>query len=43
MMEERTDLGLLRNKRREQLILLILAAVQFTTIVDFLLMLILEH
>jgi predicted MFS family arabinose efflux permease len=35
MIEERADEGLRIEKRREQLILLILAAVQFTTIVDF--------
>src|SRR3954467_536686 len=35
MMEELTDEGLRRVKRRERLILFILAAVQFTTIVDF--------
>ena len=35
MIKERTDAGILRDKRRERLILFILAAVQFTTIVDF--------
>src|SRR5215218_3118473 len=35
MIEELTDENLRRDKRREQLILVILAAVQFTTIVDF--------
>src|SRR4051795_13067874 len=39
MMGERTDAGGLRDKRREQLILFILAAVQFTTIVDFMIVL----
>jgi predicted MFS family arabinose efflux permease len=35
MMAESTDDGSIHSKRREQLILFILAAVQFTTIVDF--------
>jgi predicted MFS family arabinose efflux permease len=39
MMEEQTDLGFSRERRREQLILLILAAVQFATIVDFMIVL----
>src|SRR3954447_21690886 len=39
MMEERTDAGILGDKRRERLILFILAAVQFTTIVDFMIVL----
>lgn len=39
MTDERTDLDLRRDKRREQLILLILAAVQFATIVDFMIVL----
>src|SRR6476646_6284105 len=39
MMEEQTDFGFSRERRREQLILLILAAVQFATIVDFMIVL----
>jgi MFS transporter, DHA1 family, inner membrane transport protein len=39
MMEERTDAEILLDKRRERLILFILAAVQFTTIVDFMIVL----
>jgi DHA1 family inner membrane transport protein len=39
MMEERTDAGILGDRRRERLILFILAAVQFTTIVDFMIVL----
>src|SRR3954466_10065473 len=39
MTEERMDAGGLRDRRRERLILFILAAVQFTTIVDFMIVL----
>jgi DHA1 family inner membrane transport protein len=39
MMKERADDGIVHEKRRERLILFILAAVQFTTIVDFMIVL----